>query len=308
MIGLITLLALGLFIALAAMTLYTVHVLTHPPRRTYASALARNRPGDPSELLAAPRSFEEWEFDCGGLRLPAWEIPGDARHGPTVILVHGWGDSRIGALSRVPHLLPLARRVITFDLRGHGEAPGVCTLGVREPNDLTTLIDHLKSPVVLMGWSLGAGVCIAAAAQMPQLVRAVIAEAPYRLARTPAGNVIREWALPYRGNLPPAMWLLGTWFGVGPSGLNSGSFDRAVLASRVRCPLLVIHGEFDSVCPPADGREIAAAAGGFFVPIGGAGHHGMWTTPESCGQCVEAIGNFLAGVLAGPDRTPNPGN
>ncbi|MBS0196571.1 MAG: alpha/beta hydrolase [Planctomycetes bacterium] len=301
MTGLISLLALGLLIALAAMTLYTVHVLTHPPRRTYASALARNRPGDPSELPAGPRDFGEWGFDCGDLRLPVWEISGDAPQGPTVILVHGWGDSRIGALSRIPHLLPLARRVITFDMRGHGEAAGLCMLGVREPNDLAALMDHLKSPVVLMGWSLGAGVCIAAAAARPEMVRAVITEAPYRLARTPARNVIREWALPYRVNLPPAMWLLGIGFGVGPSGLNSSGFDRAEFAARVRCPLLVLHGEFDSVCPPADGREIAAAAGGVFVPITGAGHHGMWTTPESCEQCVGAIGKFLAGVPADRD-------
>ncbi len=65
LIGLAVLLLVGLVIAIIAMTLYTMYMLTHPPRRTYANALARGRPGDPGELDPGPsgkRTWTTWNF------------------------------------------------------------------------------------------------------------------------------------------------------------------------------------------------------------------------------------------------------
>src|SRR5438045_2944805 len=97
LIGLLVLLGVGLLIAIIAMTLYTIRVLTHPPPRTYASALARNRPGDPGELDPGPngkRKWTSWTLRWRGLDLPVWDIEGDKPDGPVFILSHGWGDSR----------------------------------------------------------------------------------------------------------------------------------------------------------------------------------------------------------------------
>jgi hypothetical protein len=52
-LGLLGFLAAGLVVALVLVTWYTVRVLTRPYRRTYASALARGKPGDPGRPPAA---------------------------------------------------------------------------------------------------------------------------------------------------------------------------------------------------------------------------------------------------------------
>jgi pimeloyl-ACP methyl ester carboxylesterase len=307
-LGLLALLGLGAAIALALATWHTARVLTRPYRRTYASALAKGRPGDPGELQDAAgsrRAFTSWDHQWQGLRLPVWDIPGDDPAGPVIVFSHGWGDSRIGGLSRAQALAPLASRLILWDMPGHGDATGTCSLGTREVGALKALIEVVKAerPLVLFGWSLGAGVSIAAAAAAPGTpslrdgtpVAAVITEAPYRLAQTPARNVLRAWGLPYRANLPLALAALGTRFGVGPSWRG---FDRAALAARLPCPLLVIHGERDEVCPLDDGRAIAGAArSGTLAAIPGAGHHGLWTDESAAPRCEAAARDFLARAL-----------
>ena len=44
------------------------------------------------------------------------------------------------------------------------------------------------------------------------------------------------------------------------------------IASRVRCPVLVIHGEDDGIRPVAGGEELASVTGGEFMPMPGVGH------------------------------------
>jgi len=311
-LGLAALLLIGLVIGIVALTWYTVYLLTHPLRRTYASALARGRPGDPGELLRPQgdrREYESWTLHWRGGELPVWDVRGDSPGGPVVILSHGWGDSRVGGLSRAGVLLPMCSRLLLWDMPGHGEAPGVCTLGTREVGALVSLIERVggSGPVVLLGWSLGAGVSVAAAARLQEEcgrgVAAVIAEAPYRFPWTPARNVLRGFGLPWRVNLPPAMWGLGMRFG---GGAGWPGFDREKLARNLPCPLLVIHGEGDEVCPVEDGREIAAAApqGGLCI-VPGAGHHGLWTEAKSTAVCVGAVQRLFSSLRG---VTPSPGD
>lgn len=292
------LLALGWVLGVSLMTAYTLWVLTRPPRRTYASALARGRAGEPSEIpedWGGARVFEAWTFRTRGLELAAWDVQGERADGAVVILTHGWGDSRVGALARVEAVVKVASRVILWDMAGHGESEGRSTLGVREVEDLLALIEKAggERDVVLYGWSLGAGVSIAAAERCER-VKAVVAEAPYRLAGTPAGAVIRGWGLPWRINLPMALAWVGWRTGV---GVEWRGFDRAEIARGLRVPMLVVHGAEDTVCPVEDGRGIAASGRGEFVAIGGAGHHGMWTG-ETRGECVRVIAGFLERVVA----------
>jgi pimeloyl-ACP methyl ester carboxylesterase len=284
LLGILPVLALGLGLYVGVLTLATHRRLTRPPRRTYAWAVAKGSPGDPGEL-EKPRRFERFEFSRDGTTFVGWSIEGDAPLGPVVVLTHGWADSKVGGLARAEVVAALASRVVAWDLRGHGESGGTSTLGLREKDDLLALIDTLEegTPIVLFGWSLGAGVSIAAAAETARVV-GVIAESPYRLAATPAGNVLEARSMPWRVNLPLALRLVGSaaaWRG----------FDRCAIAARLCVPLLVIHGEADVVSPFADGRAIAAAARGELVPLK-AGHNDLWTG-EHRGKAEDAVRAFL---------------
>lgn len=311
MLGLALLLGIGLALALGSAIAYTMWSLTHPPRRTYASAVARARAGDPSEL-DEPLAFEAYEIELGRRRYPIWEVRGHDPAGPTVVLTHGWGDSRVGALVRAPALAPVASRLVMWDMPGHGEAPGTSPMGTNEHRLLLELLEHVASRdengalprIILYGWSLGAGVSIVAAGEgtsgrWSDRIAGVVAEAPYRLAQTPARNVLKTRQLPHRLNLPPAFWLLGLGLRVGPTWRR---FDRAQHAARLTCPLLVIHGTEDAICPIDDGRAIAEAApDGRIIEVCGAGHNNLWTEEPFGDTCRDGVRGFI-GQASGADR------
>jgi pimeloyl-ACP methyl ester carboxylesterase len=309
-VGLVVLLVAGLALFALAVTAFTAWTLTHPARRTYSWAVVRGIPGDPSEVRmpgAARSAFSSWTFSSRGMELPVWDVPGFAPAGPTAVITHGWGDSRVVALSRLPALLPCCRRIVMWDLPGHGDAPGVCTLGTREVEDLERLLERVgtDAPVLLYGSSLGAGVSIAVAGagRTAAPIIGVIAEAPYRVPRVPAERVLSLRGLPHRWNIPAAMGGLGMWLGYGLSwvrrGRGAGGFDRVLHAARLSLPLLVLHGTEDEVCPIDDGRTIAAAVPdgrGRLVEVEGASHNNLWTEdgfiPVSAGAVAEFVGSL----------------
>lgn len=306
MLGLAAFFVLGLVFAIASVTAWTLHRLLHPPRRTYATALAQGRPGQPDQLRNAagtPRKFESWTISWRGMDLPVWDVEGDAPAGPVIVMTHGWGDSRIGALTRAEALLPMAARIIAWDMPGHGDAPGSCLLGVHEHGALRTLVERLaeqETPVVLLGWSLGAGVSIAAMngweGGASEWVRCVICEAPYRLPQTPARNMMRSFGLPTTINLPVAMALARFRIGAPPFWQSErGTFDRASFATSVHVPMLIIHGEDDTIAPVRDARDIAEAApNAELLTLPGIGHYSLWTAEQSRATVVDRVSAFIA--------------
>jgi pimeloyl-ACP methyl ester carboxylesterase len=306
--GLVLLLALGAVVATLLVVGWTIRAITRPPRRTYASALAKGRPGEPSQLTphadGTPRTFEDWTIKHRGVDLPVWDMRGDASDGPTVILSHGWGDSRIGALTRAHFLLPLASRVVMWDMPGHGDAPGSTRMGVDEHEALRTLVERVVASgshrVVLMGWSLGAGVSVRAASNWSDTAASsivgVIAEAPYRLAITPARNMLRAFGMPHGWIADWAMGFIGADLGVGWHWKKTEPFDRQKYAAQLRMPLLVLHGERDDISPVADGEAIANAANGTLIRLPEGEHHGLWTTESTAITCYEAVRDFVTRV------------
>ncbi len=308
--GLLMLLVAGAALLWCIVTVYTALVLTRPPRRGAGYAVARDLPSDPAawgEAERWPRAvrFTAWTHrTTNGLDLPVWDVQGERADGPVVVLSHGWGESRITTLPRLVALLPLCSRVVLWDMPGHADAPGHCRLGSREPDELVRLVRTLTEPsvgnsppeptsIVLWGFSLGAGVSLAAAASMitersragdatgithPRV--AVIAEAPYALPATPAQRVLMLRGLPWRLNLGPALSALGVVWGLGPWwGRASGMFDRREHARRLGdAPVLVLAPEHDEVCPIEDARAIAEAAPfARLVVVPEATHTRVWT-------------------------------
>lgn len=304
--GLAFLLALGLLCAILLSTLMVIRRLRRAPRRTYGAAVARNLPGDPSEL-DQPRAFRTVERTLARRRIATWEIQGDDPNGPIIIASPGWGDSKLGVLPRLPALAPHAARIIAWDPPGLGDSPGLCNLGTRADADcLRELIEHIRADlhddraaqpnnaalaqphthaIILFGWSLGAGLSIVAACRDESSthehahppIRAVIAEAPYRRAWTPAFRVMRLAGLPWRINAPIAFLFLGLRLREGPLWPR---FDRARWAARLRVPLHIIHGDQDEISPIEDARTIAAAAPEARLHIiPGAHHNDLWDEP-----------------------------
>ena len=316
LIGLASLLAAGFVAAWSALVWLTVKRLTRPPRRTAGYAITRGLPESPDKLISAshtaPPQHTTWTVRTDdGLELPVWEITGNRPDGPTVIFSHGWGESRWMAWPRILALLDVSSRIICYDLRGHGESPAHsrCGLGIPEVHDLIALVEMAAgSTIVLHGFSLGAGVSIAAAST-PRLagrIAMVIAEAPYRLPQTPAAAVLKASDAPFRLNTIPAIYAASTLFGSGrlaPVTRSGGPFDRAQHASKLSCPLVVIHGDSDTICPPLDGQQIAAAAfRGQFHSVPGAGHHNLWQPPFAA-----ATAALLAAALQSLlPKTPSP--
>lgn len=71
-------------------------------------------------------------------------------------------------------------------------------------------------------------------------------------------------------------------------------FDNLGVAGQVRCPVLVVHGEADTIVPPAFGRELAAAVpGARFVPVPGRGHNDLDLDPD--GPVGAVLRAFVAG-------------
>ncbi|MEM1071284.1 MAG: alpha/beta fold hydrolase [Planctomycetota bacterium] len=305
--GMAVLLGTGLVLAWASVCVWTAWVLTHPPRRTYASALAKGRPGEPGEVRDSIR-WTKQRVASRGVSLEAWTIEGDDPSAPTLVMTHGWADGKVGGLVRLEAVLPQCSRVIAWDMPGHGESGGGCRLGLVEADALLAVIDTLApdDDLVLLGWSMGAGISIDVARSLDR-VAGVVAEAPYRSAFTPAQRVLESQGLPWRATLWPALLLVGLTRGRGPRWMLRGSpFDRARIARELRCPLLVLHGDLDSISPTDDGMAIAEAApGGSFRSIEGATHNGMWTVDGTAPAAGEAVGSFLQ-QLEGGGSTGDP--
>lgn len=298
------LLLLGLLLLWIAAVCMVAHGLRHPPRKTYAWAVSRQSPGSPADIVPQPTAWEEWEFTH---TLPntrrshvfkVWDIAGNKPDGTTVIITPGWSDSKWVALSRVPALLPECSRILLWDPPGLGDTSGACVLGAREYQHLVELVSQTTRPedrVMLFGWSMGAGISIATAAALctgnSSRVAGVIAEAPYIHPQTPAINVLNRRELPGSILVPGAIPLAGFQ---GGTGVRWPGFSRVELARQITCPLLVLHGTKDEICPLSDGKAIAdAASHGQLITIPDGRHMDLWTHPDHLNACSEAVSAFL---------------
>ncbi len=305
---------LGLLVAVV--TAGILHRLFHPPRKTYGSAIARGWPTDPAEFGA---TGEEVRFTfADGTASPGWIIQGNKPGGPTLVLTHGWSACRYCTLARVPGLLNLAGRVVVYDLRGHGDSTARrSSLGTREVDDLLAVLTQLPpsetttTPIVLVGYSMGAGISLVAASRARELppgltVVGVICDGAYRRGDDPLPGVLRKRGVPTYPFKWLVAWHLAFW-------VSSGrAFDRALHASRLACPLLLLHGAKDRLCPLPSAQAIAEAApDSELVCFPEGGHLNLAIVDPA--RYYQAIARFLDALPSGaPFSSPNashaPGN
>jgi pimeloyl-ACP methyl ester carboxylesterase len=121
--------------------------------------------------------------DVEGGRI-AYDVTGS---GPLVVLSHGIGDRRQVYRFLAPKLAQAGYRVVTADLRGHGESSmgwksvtGTDAITRTDiASDLLALIGHLGGPAVIVGHSISGGAATIAAAQRPDLLSGIVEINPF---------------------------------------------------------------------------------------------------------------------------------
>lgn len=230
-----------------------------PPRRTIAYALAHRIPADPDDLGLESDGWTVQRPD--GTELPVWSVAGSAST-RTIVLVHGWGQSRINLLTRIEAFRPFARRIVLYDLRGHGDATGRSRLTVDEEEDLLAVINGLAEadadahaenpePITLVGFSMGAAIAIAAAARMEPAPDRVLAYGLYPTFEQSFAGRVRRTGLPTTPFVPLAMF----WFRL--TGLRHRPLETTLEAAP--CPVHLLHGRLDEIAPYAVAESWAAA-------------------------------------------------
>jgi 3-oxoadipate enol-lactonase len=228
----------------------------------------------------------------------------DAGLGLPVVLLHGYPFNRtlwneqVSALSN-------SSRVITPDLRGHGESdasPGAATMN-RMAQDVATLLDHLEiSRAVIGGLSMGGYVALAFYKQFRSRVRALVLADTRAQADTEEGKVTRhqqaekalaEGMAGIADSMLPKLLTPDTvskrpevvkrvrdmMLKTKPEGAAGALLgmaerdDQMSLLSQISCPSLILVGQEDQITPVKDSEKMHhEIAGSRLVVIENAAH------------------------------------
>ena len=252
--------------------------------------------------------------------------------GPLLILVHGWGMDHT-VWDRCIPLLSTRYRLLAVDLRGHGASGqlGAGTLA-DHTNDLQSLLQYLGAErAVIVGWSLGAQVALSLAIEHPSQVSglALIGATPQfvQSAAFPHGlSLAALVGMQKKVSVSPSRSMAGF------HGLLFSEHERSLndyplvcdlmrqvavpsapvllagltqlhevsllgVLSAVQCPVTLIHGSEDQVCPVEAGWALAdCLTGSVRVELPDAGHAPLLTMPkrvvEGIQQLCERIGEW----------------
>ncbi len=240
--------------------------------------------------------------------------------GVLVVCVPGMGELRSVYRHTTPTLVAAGYRVVTMDLRGHGDSDATFARydDVAAGDDVIALIEKLGGPAVVIGNSMGAGAAAWAAAERPELVSGVVLVGAF--VRDPSMNALL--ALAFRAAMA-GPWAPRVWASYLPKlypGRLPADFDAhrdAIVASMrrpgharafsrttrtshapvearlgaVTAPTLVVMGDRDPDFgdPAAEGRWIADRLSGELLLVAGAGHYPHVEAPDVVNPAVVAF-------------------
>ena len=176
-----------------------------------------------------------------GIRIAGWWIPGPdiGPDGPTVVIVHGYGDNKSGMLDYAAFLHDRFNLVM-FDLRNSGQSTGeLTTQGNAEQRDLAAMLDWVvrtKAPsqLVVFGQSMGGHTAINVVARDPRVAALILDSTHDRLATAMSAR-IGNAGYPF-GEVGFLTVALGSWIRSGEFVLGSDPIeaidelgDRSVL-------------------------------------------------------------------------------
>jgi uncharacterized protein len=252
-ISILTLAIIGLPVGFLMLRRFEAAVTFHPERAAVGG------------LWRVPAGAEEvWFKTADGVRLYGWLFHAKAQTpAATVIYFHGNG----GNLSYCDWVgSSLSERgfdVLLFDYRGYGRSEGEPTDERGVYADADAAYDFVvrgrgvpAERVVLYGQSLGTAAAVDVAS------------------RQRCGALVLESGLSSAGDMAGAIM---PWLPRFARRLTKNKFDSVGKLPRVRCPVLVAHGEHDRVVPAWQGRKLFDAAPGpkRLEIIEGAGHNDL---------------------------------
>jgi pimeloyl-ACP methyl ester carboxylesterase len=250
----------------------------------------------------------------------AWRAWGPVR-ASAVVFLHGglanqrWWDAVLPGLSRT-------RRLVTFDLSGHGSSGRRDRYdAVRWSEELTTVIaTATRGRATIVAHSMGGRVALAAAPVLGErLERLILVDVPIRLAAEPElyrklrrrrkvyasqADAVRGFrvvpASPTRPDIARAVAAAslertdgGGWAYRGDPSVVGRVPDGAVLAglAQLRAPVGVIRGGNSPFVDELCLRLIPMGATGPapVTVIAEAGHHPMLDAPETLAQAIDAM-------------------
>lgn len=195
----------------------------------------------------------------GKKSIAATEITNSNVSNSYVLLCHQYGGSAVTMAEYAMHFYELGFNILLPDLRGFGEnGYKKATLGAEDSIDILKWCDYIiekdsNARIILFGVSVGgSAVAMAAGEELPDNVRAVIADSCY--------SDVREIMKGYIKNKP----LINSFPTLDFASLickikNGWNFKDASVVSQAEktsVPILYIHGENDEFAPISQSNDI----------------------------------------------------
>lgn len=187
---------------------------------------------------------------------------------PAVVIVPGWGA--VGYLCEAVEATGAWTRCVLLDVPGFGHGrENTCepTLQAVAATVVTWLVDYRPGRVVLAGHSTGAQAVLRVAAELPDVIDALVLAGPtFAPSTRRLVGLGRAWARTSRHEPSSGLWATLPDYRRGgvrrlTRYLRSGLADRPEeLVGRVRCPMLLARGEHDHFSTAEWVERLAAAA------------------------------------------------
>ena len=249
----------------------------------------------------------------------------DAGQGPLIVMVPGLGDLRAEYRFLAPRLVEAGYRVVTVDLRGHGQSSTgwsdytSSAIGA----DVVALVEALDAgPATLVGTSMGAAAVAWAAAEAPERVSGAVLIGPFVRDVPP-----RSWiaGVAQSAMIKAALWgpwgewawgqVYGTFYGEKPADfeayraalvanlaeegrmdalrgmISASKKDVEVRLAEVKAPVLVVMGtkDPDFADPKAEAETVATLLRGRVTMVEGAGHYPQVEQPDAVAKAIRAF-------------------
>lgn len=199
-----------------------------------------------------------WINAEAGRRLKAWFLPGRSVPGdgsgrrPTILHVHGNAGSLRGHIYFTEYLPDAGFNVLIFDYRGYGESEGSGLNRRALIADTDAALDYLltradvdRDRIGMYGQSLGGAIGLNVMARRTE-IRAAVIESAFTSWRDMAADALR---------LGPVGRILAFWL--------IRDHDRPIDAmGKIDRPILLVHGDRDSIVPVEHSRRLRAASRG----------------------------------------------